>query len=141
LGQPFLLVQNSLPKDQIPAAMSILVFLQNFSAAVMIVVSQTIFTNSLNKLIPQYAPGVSASLVIAAGSTNIRKVVPADLLDSVLLAYAESLDRVWYFCAGIVVPPFIFAWFMGWRNFQQKSDSEDVEKSDGNASTKSKWAK
>jgi hypothetical protein len=106
--------------------MSILVFLQNFSAAVMIVVSQTIFTNSLTKLIPQYAPGVTASLVIAAGSTNIRKVVPVDSIAGVLLAYAKSLDRVWYFCAGIALPSFIFAWFMGWRNFQQKLDSEDV---------------
>lgn len=101
--------------------------MQNFSAAVMIVISQTIFTNSLVKLIPQYAPGVSSSLVIAAGSTNIRKVVPADSLAGVLLAYAKSLDRVWYFTASIAVPSFIFAWFMGWHNFQHKSDPEDVE--------------
>ncbi|KAJ9148365.1 MFS general substrate transporter [Pleurostoma richardsiae] len=126
---PFLAVQNSLPKDQIPAAMSILVFLQNFSAAVMIVLSQTIFTNSLVELIPHYAPGVDASLVIAAGSTRIRDVVPAASLGGVLLAYAKSLDRVWYFCAGIATPSFFFAFFMGWDDIREKKpqDAEGTE--------------
>lgn len=78
----------------------------------MSVVSQTSFTSSLTKLIPQHAPSVSVSLVISAESTNIRKVVPIDSLAGVLLTYANSLDRVWYFSAGIAVPSCVFTWIM-----------------------------
>ncbi|KAH8886588.1 putative MFS multidrug transporter [Thozetella sp. PMI_491] len=120
MSVPFLAVQNRLPKEQIPAAMSMLAFLSNLSAAVMIVLSQTIFTNGLTELIPHYAPGVSSDVVIAAGSTNVRNIIPPDALPGVLLAYAKSLARVWYFCAGIAVPSFIFSWCLGWDNIKQK---------------------
>lgn len=93
--------------------MSILAFTQNLSAAVMIVAAQTIFTNSLTSSISQYAPGVSASAIIRAGSTGFMSVVPSGSLDGVLKAYAQSLDRVWYFCGAIATPSFFFALVMG----------------------------
>lgn len=115
-----------------PRAMSVLVFTQNFSAAVMIVLSQTVFTNSLVELIPRYAPGVDPSVVIAAGSTKIGSVVPADKLAGVLMSYAKSLNQVFYFCAGIAVPAFVFGCLIGWRSIQKKKP-DDAEGSDGPA--------
>ncbi|KAH8196242.1 hypothetical protein TruAng_009599 [Truncatella angustata] len=109
---PFLAVQNSLSKQQIPAAMSILVFLQNFSAAVMTVLAQTIFTNSLVELLPRYAPSVDPALVISAGTTDLRRLVPSDSISEVLNAYSGSLDRVFFFCAGLATPPLLFGWFL-----------------------------
>ena len=41
---------------EIPMAMSVLVFCQNFGGAVMVVFAQTILTNSLRQTIPKYAP-------------------------------------------------------------------------------------
>ncbi|KAF3766613.1 hypothetical protein M406DRAFT_60905 [Cryphonectria parasitica EP155] len=117
---PIIAIQSSLPKDQIPEAMSILTFLQNLSAAIMITVSQTIFTNGLVRLIPRYTPAVSASTVIDIGSTRFRSVVPAESLGGVLQAYAESLQRVWYFSGAIAVPSFVFALFMGWQDIRKK---------------------
>ena len=119
-------MQNRLPKAQIPAAMSVLVFLQNFSAAVMIVLSQTIFVNGLVDLIPQYAPGVSSSAVISAGPTSVSKVVSSNLLPGVLLAYCKSLDRVFYFCAGIATPPVFFGWFLGWKSIKGTSKAAET---------------
>jgi hypothetical protein len=56
-------------------------------------------------------------------------VVPAASLEGVLLAYAKSLDRVWYFCAGIATPSFFFAFFMGWDDIREKKpqDAEGTE--------------
>jgi hypothetical protein len=98
--------------------MSVLVFLQNFSAAVMVILSQTIFISGLVELIPQYAPGVHPSAIINAGSTSIDKAVPPNLVDGVLLAYSKSLDHVFYFGAGIAAPPLLFGWFLGWQNIK-----------------------
>lgn len=95
--------------------MSVLVFLQAFGAAVMIVLSQTIFINGLVELLPKYAPAIHPSTVINAGSTSLALVVPADSLGGVLLAYSKSLDRVFYFSAGMAAPPLLFGTFLGWQ--------------------------
>lgn len=106
-----------------PSAMTVLVFTQNFSAAVMVVISQTIFTNSLIDLVPKYAPSVDPATVITAGSTAVRSVVPPDMIHGVLRAYATSLDRIFYFSTGIAAPPIVIGWFLGWRDIRKKSGS------------------
>lgn len=106
--------------------MSVLVFLQNFSAAVMVVLSQTIFINGLVELVPHYAPGVHPSTIINAGSTGLDMVVPANLLGGVLLAYSKSVDRVFYFCAGIAAPPLLFGSFLGWQKVQSLANAAET---------------
>lgn len=114
---------NSVNKDLVPAAVSILVFLQMFSAAAMIVVSQTILTNSLVDLVPQNAAGVDPQLVIKAGTTatDLRLAVGLDRLPGVLWAYSKSLQRVWYFAAGISALAFIIGWWLGLENTREKA--------------------
>lgn len=123
---PVLAIQNcmnSVNKDLVPAAVSILVFLQMFSAAAMIVVSQTILTNSLVDLVPQNAAGVDPQLVIKAGTTatDLRLAVGLDRLPGVLWAYSKSLQRVWYFAAGISALAFIIGWWLGLENTREKA--------------------
>ncbi|KAI8964181.1 MFS general substrate transporter [Daldinia sp. FL1419] len=123
---PFLAVQNQLQKNLIPAAMSTLVFLQNISAAVMTVISQTILTNSLIEIIPQDAPGVNPQVVINTGTTAsaLAQAVGQQDLPGVLWAYAHSLRRIWYFAAGLAVPPFVTGWYIGWTNIKVKAKTE-----------------
>ncbi|KAK9774085.1 putative Major facilitator superfamily (MFS) profile domain-containing protein [Seiridium cardinale] len=124
--QPFVAVQNTLPKQQIPAAMSIIMFIGNFAGAVAVVLSQTIFTNSLLELIPQYAPEVDPGVVIAAGSTKVREVVATSQIAQVLVAYAKSVDRTWYFTAAIAAVPFFFGWMLGFQDIRQKTKHEET---------------
>ncbi|KAI1452176.1 MFS general substrate transporter [Annulohypoxylon moriforme] len=133
MAVPFLAMQNSLPKDMIPSAMSTLVFLQNFGAAVMVALGQTILTNSLVTLIPQYAPGVDPSLVLNAGTTSssIYQAIGPEKLPSVLLSYSKALQRVWYFTAGIAIPPFFVGWCFTWENIRRKSNEKDSPESTG----------
>ncbi|KAI1770195.1 MFS general substrate transporter [Hypoxylon cercidicola] len=124
---PVLAIQNSMNsvnRDLVPAAVSTLVFLQMFSAAVMIIISQTILTNSLVDLVPQDAPGVDPQLVINAGTTatDLRQAVGLDRLPGVLWAYSRSLQRVWYFAAGISALAFVVGWWLGWGNFRKKAN-------------------
>ncbi|OTA95222.1 hypothetical protein M434DRAFT_69748 [Hypoxylon sp. CO27-5] len=131
MSVPFLAVQNSLPKDLIPAAMSTLVFLQNFGAAVMVILSQTILTNSLIALVPRDAPGVDPQVVIDAGTTAsaLEKAVGSANLPGVLWAYSQSLQRVWYFAAGIAVLSFLAGWCLGWENIRKKANETDSNQS------------
>ncbi|KAI1097370.1 MFS general substrate transporter [Jackrogersella minutella] len=131
MAVPFLVIQNALPKEMIPTAMSTLVFLQNFGAAVMIVLGQTILTNSLVTLIPQYAQGVDPQVVINAGTTSsaIVRAVGLDKLPGVLWAYSKALQRVWYFTGGIAVPPFVVGWCFSWENIRKKAEETSSQES------------
>ncbi|KAI1413389.1 MFS general substrate transporter [Hypoxylon sp. FL1857] len=131
MAVPFLAVQNSLPKDLIPAAMSTLVFLQNFGAAVMVILSQTILTNSLIKLVPRDAPGVDPQVVINAGTTAsaLEQAVGSTYLPGVLWAYSHALQRIWYFAAGIGALSFLAAWCLGWQNIRKKANETDSHES------------
>ncbi|KAI2463364.1 MFS general substrate transporter [Annulohypoxylon bovei var. microspora] len=128
MAVPFLAMQNSLPKEMIPSAMSTLVFLQNFGTAVVVALGQTILTNSLVTLIPQYAPGVDPSLVINAGTTSasIYQAVGLEKLPGVLLSYSKALQRVWYFTVGVAVPAFLVGWCFTWENIRTKSNEKDL---------------
>nr|QNC49733.1 Hfaza1C [Hypoxylon fragiforme] len=123
---PFLAMQNTLPRNLIPPAMSTLVFLQNFGAAIMMVFGQTILTNSLVDLIPQDAPGVNPQLIINAGTTAnaLERAVGPALLPSVKWAYTHALQRVWWFSAGIATPAFLVGWCLGFVNIRNKKTSE-----------------
>ncbi|KAI1377958.1 MFS general substrate transporter [Hypoxylon crocopeplum] len=131
MAVPFLAIQNSLEKDMIPAAMSTLVFLQNFSAAVMVVFAQTILTNSLVSLVPQNAPGVDPQLVISVGTTSgaLERVVGAAQLPGVLWAYSKSLQRIWYFAGCLGIPPFLVGWCLGWVNIRKKAKDTELDRS------------
>ncbi|KAI0165150.1 MFS general substrate transporter [Hypoxylon sp. FL1284] len=129
---PVLAIQNSMNsirKEMVPEAISTLVFLQMFSAALMVITSQTILTNSLVDLVPQDAPGVAPELVINAGTTaaDIRQAVGLDKLPGVLWAYASSLQRVWYFAAGVSAVAFGVGWCLGWENIRKKAELETRE--------------
>lgn len=119
-------MQNTLPRNLIPPAMSTLVFLQNFGAAIMMVFGQTILTNSLVDLIPQDAPGVNPQLIINAGTTAnaLERAVGPALLPSVKWAYTHALQRVWWFSAGIATPAFLVGWCLGFVNIRNKKTSE-----------------
>lgn len=100
--------------------MSMLMFAGNFSGAVAVVLCQTVFTNSLSELIPQYAPGVDAQVVIAAGSTKVREVVSPGQLAEVMDAYAKSIARIWDLDAAIAALAFVFGWLLGFKDIRKK---------------------
>ncbi|KAI9740060.1 MAG: hypothetical protein M1818_004811 [Claussenomyces sp. TS43310] len=119
---PIIAVQNTLPPAQISVAMALVMFSQTFAGAIFLSLSDTIFTNGLETLIPRYAPSVDPQIIINAGATGFRTIVRGTDLANVLVAYAESVDRVFYFTAGLAVACFTFAWAMGWKDIRKKSE-------------------
>ena len=115
-------VQNTLQPVQIPVAMALLMFSQTFGGALFLSFSDTIFTNSLKALIPTYAPSVDATTVINAGANGFRRLISGSNLVNVLVAYAKSVNRVFYRTASAGVCCFIFTWGMGWKDIREKKE-------------------
>ena len=121
LQMPLVAVQNTLSPAQIPTAMSLLVFSQNFGGALFLSFADTAFTNSLRTLIKQDAPGVDVKAVIGAGAYGFQRVVPPGSLANVLRAYASGVDRIFYMCAALSAMCFAFSWAMGWVDIRKES--------------------
>ena len=120
-SQPIIAVQNILPPAQIPVAMASIMFSRNFTAALLLSFSDTLFTNSLKTLIPKYTPSINPQSVINAGATGFRTNINERDLANVLVAYAKSLDRVFGLAAGAAVGCFVFAWGMGWYDIRREN--------------------
>ena len=117
---PIIAVQNTLPPALISTAMALVLFSSTLWGAMFLTFASTIFTNSLKTLIPQYAPGVNPHIVIEAGASGFRKVISGKDLANVLVAYAKSVNRVFYLNVGTVCVCFVFAWGMGWKDIRKK---------------------
>ncbi|KAE8146564.1 major facilitator superfamily domain-containing protein [Aspergillus avenaceus] len=121
LQMPVIAVQNNLPTSLIPVAMALTMFFSTFFGALFLSFANTILTNSLQTLVPKYAPAVSPATVIAAGATDLKSAVSAADLPGVLIAYAKSTDRVMYLCVGAACGCFLFSWGMGWKDIRAKN--------------------
>jgi hypothetical protein len=95
--------------------MGLVVFSSSFGGSLFLSFADTILTNSLLYLIPQYAPNVDAQVVANAGATGLRDAVSAQELPGVLIAYSKSIDRNFYLCAAASVACFACSWGMGWK--------------------------
>ena len=102
--------------------MAFLMFAQNFTGALFLSFSDTIFTNSIKTLIPYYAPSVNVQSVIDAGASGFRSLLNGSELAEVLVAYAKSVDRVFYLPTGASICCFIFVWLMGWKDIRKKPE-------------------
>ena len=103
-----------------------LMFSQTLFGALFLSFSDTIFTNSLTSLIPKYAPTVNPETVINAGANGFWKVISDTDLANVLVAYAKSVDRVFYLTAAAGVTCFVFTWGMGWKDIRKKKQISEA---------------
>ncbi|KUL89002.1 hypothetical protein ZTR_06068 [Talaromyces verruculosus] len=133
MQMPLIAVQNSINPKFVPVAMALVTFGQTFGGAVFLAIGSTILSNQLRVNIPKYAPSVNTAAVIAAGGSGpaVRAAVgndPAGLAGT-LVAYAKSVDAVYWFAAGASGLMFLVSWGMGWKDIRKKDapPKADVE--------------
>ena len=107
--------------------MATLIFFQNFSISIAVVIGNTIFTQTLISTIPRYAPSVTPEAVLAAGSGAyaVRHVLPQGSegeLGGLLRAYSESLRNVFYLLVGLSVVATFLGAGVGWRDVRKKKE-------------------
>jgi hypothetical protein len=115
-------VQNLVPPEQIPIAISIVIFTQNIGGATSLIAANAIFSNSLRHELQQRIAsiGVSPDAIVDAGVGSVRRLVAAGpALAAALEAYCEAIDKVMYL--GIAVSACIlpFAWGLGWKDVRK----------------------
>jgi hypothetical protein len=131
--QGMVAVQSVVPPKEVPVSLAFLIFAQNMSAAISIVIANTIFTQSLLSDIPILAPSVSPAVALAAGggAAAVRALVPPGStdLEGLLLAFSQGINKVFYYIAASCAAAFLFSTGMGWNDVRKKSPANPSEES------------
>jgi hypothetical protein len=105
-------------------------FMQQLGGSIFLSVSQNIFANKLVNLLSGVA-GLDAEVIVNTGATDLRRVVPASQLRTVVDAYSYSLTRVFVMATTLSVIMTLGALAVEWRSIKAKNSSGE-----GNSKTK-----
>jgi hypothetical protein len=94
LQQPISAIQSLLPTAQIPLGTSLLMFANYFGGAVFVSIGKTLSSNALIPALQELVPGVNVQEIVETGATDIASMVTGKNLPGVLMAWNESVVRV-----------------------------------------------
>jgi hypothetical protein len=117
---PFVAVQVVTSARDMPIANACVMFFNSLGGAIAISIAQNIFVNELASEIPRYAPGVDPRVVIEAGATYVRGVVPGEMLAGVLEAYTNAITSAFVLAIATPGVAFLLSFGMEWKSVKGK---------------------
>ncbi|KAE8349960.1 major facilitator superfamily domain-containing protein [Aspergillus coremiiformis] len=115
LQQTLVAVQTILPMDDIPIGVSLIILAQTLGGTIALSVADTIFTGSLSSSVISRFPQIDRSAVLNAGNRDIRNLVPAEYLDTIMELYNEAIVHTWYISIGLAVASILGVLGMEWK--------------------------
>lgn len=101
-----------------------MVLCQSLSGAIILELCNVVLDSSLRSQLPLHAPHADADAIINAGATGFQAIVQPEDLPGVLLAWANSVDRVFYLVAAVAAGCSIVLWGMGGKKASENQDTE-----------------
>ncbi|TGO26054.1 hypothetical protein BPAE_0067g00260 [Botrytis paeoniae] len=120
-------IQNNLTGTKIVIAQTLVIFFQYLGGALCLTFASIIFAVKLKSGLRVYAPTVDPQLVIEAGATAYRNVIPKDQVMNVVTAYNLAINHCFYLAAGLAAGVMLFVWGMGWKKIEGRSDGKNVK--------------
>jgi hypothetical protein len=116
-------VQAAVGGELLSSGMAFVIFTQSLGPAIILVLCNVIFSSSLSTQLQEKVPQANAEAIIRAGATGFRTIVQPGDLPGVLIAYANSVDRVFYFVASVASASVLVLWGMGWRDIRKSGEN------------------
>lgn len=101
--------------------LSIILFAEQFGAAVFVAAAQSIFENRLTENLVGLAPSLNATSVEAMGLTDLKAIAGPEQLPDVLLAVDKSMTQTWYLAVALACLTVIGTATMDWRSVKEKN--------------------
>ncbi|KAI4937665.1 hypothetical protein J4E85_000100 [Alternaria conjuncta] len=128
-----LVPQTILPRSDVSLGMAMIFFLNQQGGAIFLAVGQNLFSTQLVKQLSGNSK-LDTELIINTGATDLRKVVSANEIDTVVSAYSYSITRTFLLAAALSACTIIGALMVEWRSIKERAGkpakhaSKDVEK-------------
>ncbi|TVY83009.1 Efflux pump aflT [Lachnellula suecica] len=117
MQQAGMAAQTCLEQKDVMIGVSLMFFMQGLGGAVFVAVGQTVFTHSLVSHLGKVA-GFDTSQIVNTGATDLKNLVPPNMLETVLVQYNAALSdtiKVGVACASATI---ITAVAMEWKNLK-----------------------
>lgn len=124
--QPWTAIQTALSAEDVPVGLSAVSFAISIGAALIISISQNIFTNLLRSGLSAVS-GVDIDGVLSHGATDLLDIVPLSQKDAVSRAYNWAVTRTFFICLAVALLGFVAALFMEWKSVKSPRKSEHPE--------------
>ena len=125
--------ETILPRKDVSIGAALMMFSQTLGGAVFISVGNNIFDTQLAKNLEKIT-GIDIKNVAGTGATDLRSLVPANLLPQVLLAYNDAIRATFYLVTALTSCLIFGALAMEWKSVkkgeqkQNSSATKDSEK-------------
>jgi hypothetical protein len=118
---PFIAVQVVLSSKEVATGNAVAIFFNSLGGAIALSISSNIFTNTLVKEIPKYAPGIQPSQVVNVGATDLTHLdLPPALLAGVKEAYNKALTTAFILPIAVAVLSFLSSLLFEWKSVKGK---------------------
>ncbi|KAF4449182.1 major facilitator superfamily transporter [Fusarium austroafricanum] len=87
--------QVSLAQKDVPTGVSLMFFAQSLGGSVLVCVGQAVFNNELRSRLASF-DGLDIAKIVDTGATQLRHVIPPDMLNEVLFEYNAALRGYFY---------------------------------------------
>lgn len=121
--QPSLAAQTVLPRQDVAIGASLMMFCQVLGGAVFICVGNNIFQSALVRNLTKIS-GINIDSVAHVGATDLRDIVPGEVLAQVLMAYNGALRDMFYLVTGLTCVMIFGAVCMEWKSVKKGEDGE-----------------
>lgn len=113
-------VQMALPTSDASIGLSIILFAEQFGAALFVSAAQSIFENRLTKNLLELTPSLNATSVEAMGLTDLKTLIGPENLADVLFGFDNSMTQTWYLAVVLACLTIFGSATMDWRSVKEK---------------------
>ncbi|KEF63406.1 uncharacterized protein A1O9_01384 [Exophiala aquamarina CBS 119918] len=128
--QPSVAAQTVLPRQDVAIGASLMMFCQVFGGAVFICVGNNIFQSALVRNLTKIS-GINIDSVAHVGATDLREIVPWEVLPQVLVAYDGAMRDMFYLVTGLACVMIFGAVCMEWKCVKKGEENEDQQQATG----------
>ncbi|KAJ4244562.1 hypothetical protein NW762_014417 [Fusarium torreyae] len=107
--------QVELEQKDVPIGVSLMFFAQSLGGSVLVCVGQAVFNNELRSRLGSF-DGLDIDHIVGTGATQLRHVIPADILSDVLVEYNIALRSYFYVGLGAACFAILPSPGIEWKN-------------------------
>lgn len=122
--QPLNVIQTVLDRPDIAIGSALVMFIRFLGSAIFLPVAQNIFLSGLVSRVGSNIQSVDPSEVANAGATDLKTLVPASDLKTLLSDYNDAIMVVFYLVAGTAAATAFGSAFVEWRSLKARAQSE-----------------
>jgi MFS family permease len=113
-------VQMALPKNDASIGLSIILFAEQFGAALFVSAAQNVFQNRLADNIHTSVPSLNVTSIGSTGLNDLRTLVSPNDMVTVLAAVDQSVAQTWYMAVALSCLTIVGSATMDWRSVKEK---------------------